>query len=154
MEEAMVLYRARFVQQLLGPVHEASAESCPGTIGHITLDAKQTGTRSAGNPHAACDEAGIGNGFRVRILRHSQRKQGAPARLDLRSTAPVLDPTFRGDGGNGGIIRSPLSVSILLDHLREWPPFVFFPYFSQKRYMHERRPYGTPDEFLVSPTPR
>src|ERR1035438_10700698 len=50
MEEAMVLYRARFVQQLLGPVHEASAESCPGTIGHITLDAKQTGTRSAGNP--------------------------------------------------------------------------------------------------------
>jgi putative transposase len=26
---------------------------------------------------------------------------------------------FRGDGGNGGIIRSPLSVSILLDHLRE-----------------------------------
>src|ERR1035438_10534627 len=149
MEEAMVLYRARFVQQLLGPVHEASAESCPGTIGHITLDAKQTGTRSAGNPHAACDEAGIGNGFTVRILRHSQRKQGAPARLDLRSTAPVLDPTFRGghgnngiirspfsamalldnfrgDGGNGGIIRSPLSVSILLDHLREWPPFVFF----------------------------
>src|ERR1039457_3274866 len=61
---------------------------------------------------------------------------------------------FRGDGGNGGIIRSPLSVSILLDHLREWPPFVFFPYFSQKRYMHERRPNGTPDEFLVSPTPR
>src|ERR1039458_4608584 len=94
MEEAMVLYRARFVQQLLGPVHEASAESCPGTIGHITLDAKQTGTRSAGNPHAACDEAGIGNGFTVRILRHSQRKQGAPARLELRSTAPVLDPTL------------------------------------------------------------
>jgi len=32
---------------------------------------------------------------------------------------------FRGDGGNGGIIRSPLSVSILLDHFREsillWP---------------------------------
>src|SRR5665213_858697 len=33
-------------------------------------------------------------------------------------------------------------------------PFCVFPYFSQKRYMHERRPYGTPDEFLVSPTPR
>src|SRR5512146_3083125 len=26
---------------------------------------------------------------------------------------------FRGDGGNGGIIRSPLSVSILLHHFRE-----------------------------------
>jgi len=33
---------------------------------------------------------------------------------------------FRGDGGNGGIIRSPLSVSILLDRLRESLPFVFF----------------------------
>jgi len=26
-------------------------------------------------------------------LRHSQRKRGATARLDLRNTAPVLDPT-------------------------------------------------------------
>src|SRR5665213_4137022 len=33
-------------------------------------------------------------------------------------------------------------------------PFCVFPYFSQKRYMHERRPYRTPDEFLVPPTPR
>src|ERR1039458_9810749 len=115
MEEAMVLYRARFVQQLLGPVHEASAESCPGTIGHITLDAKQTGTRSAGNPHAAWDEAGIGDGVTGRILRHSQRKQGAPARLDLRSPAPVLDPTFREGLGNNGIIRSPFNAKTLPD---------------------------------------
>ncbi len=69
----MILYLPRFVQQLLCPVHEASAESCPSTIGHITLDAKQTGTRIAGNPHAACDEAGTENGFTVRILMHSQR---------------------------------------------------------------------------------
>jgi hypothetical protein len=30
--------------------------------------------------------------------------------------AMTLLDNFRGDGGNGGIIRSPLSVSILLDH--------------------------------------
>ncbi|MGA2171191.1 MAG: recombinase zinc beta ribbon domain-containing protein, partial [Terracidiphilus sp.] len=40
-----------------------------------------------------CDVAGAGNGFTVWLLRHSQRKRGATARLDLRNTAPVLDPT-------------------------------------------------------------
>src|ERR1017187_5458545 len=68
-------------------------ESCSSTIGHITLGTKQTGAPSAGNPHAGCDVAGAGNGFTVWLLRHSQRKRGATARLDLRSTAPVLDPT-------------------------------------------------------------
>src|SRR5216683_1856026 len=68
-------------------------ESRSSTIGHITLDTKQTGAPSAGNPHAGCDVAGAGNGFTVWLLRHSQRKRGATARLDLRNTAPVLDPT-------------------------------------------------------------
>ena len=68
-------------------------ESRPCTIGRITLDAKQTGAPSAGNPHAGCDVAGTGNGFTVGLLRHSQRKRGETARLDLRHTAPVLDPT-------------------------------------------------------------
>jgi len=31
----------------------------------MTLEAKQTGKRSAGNPHAAFDEAGAGNGLTV-----------------------------------------------------------------------------------------
>ena len=68
-------------------------ESRPSTIGHITLGTKQTGAPSAGNPHAGCDVAGAGNGFTVWLMRHSQRKRGATARLDLRNTAPVLDPT-------------------------------------------------------------
>src|ERR1035438_4814441 len=68
-------------------------ESRSSTIGHITLGTKQTGAPSAGNPHAGCDVAGAGNGFTVWLLRHSQRKRGGKARLDLRSTAPVLDPT-------------------------------------------------------------
>src|ERR1700722_303748 len=55
----------------------ARCESRPGTIGPITLGTKQTGAPSAGNLHAGCDAEGTGNGFTVRILRHSQRKRGA-----------------------------------------------------------------------------
>src|SRR5712672_2997314 len=68
-------------------------ESRSSTIGHIILDTKQTGAPSAGNPHAGCDVAGAGNGFTVWLLRQSQRKRGETAWLDLRNTAPVLDPT-------------------------------------------------------------
>src|SRR5580692_8719530 len=73
-------------------------ESRLSTIGHITLGTKQTGAPSAGNPHAGCDVAGAGDGFTVWLLRHSQRKRGAMARLDLRNTAPVLDPTGMWEG--------------------------------------------------------
>ena len=37
-------------------------ESSTSTIGAITFDAKLSGKRSAGNLHAAFDEAGDGNG--------------------------------------------------------------------------------------------
>src|SRR6202162_3636150 len=53
---------------------------------------KHTGKPSAGNPHAGFDEAGAGNRLTVWLVRHSQRKRGATARLNLRSRAPVLDP--------------------------------------------------------------
>ena len=36
-------------------------ESTAGTIGLITLAVKLTGERSAGNPHAGFDVAGVGN---------------------------------------------------------------------------------------------
>src|ERR1700758_5087727 len=52
------------VQQLQGSV--VYAESCPSSIGPITLEVKQTGERSAGNPHAAFDVAGAGNVARSR----------------------------------------------------------------------------------------
>ncbi len=39
-----------------------SYESAAGQLGHINLDKKTTGKRSAGKPHAAFDEAGTGNG--------------------------------------------------------------------------------------------
>ena len=49
-------------------------ESSSSVIGPITLGEKCAGKRSAGNPHAAFDEAGTGNGA-------------------TSATAPVLDPT-------------------------------------------------------------
>ena len=52
-----------------------SSESGASTIGHITLDKKQTGAPSAGNLHAGCDVAGAGNGFTVELVRHRQTKE-------------------------------------------------------------------------------
>jgi hypothetical protein len=68
-------------------------ESCSIPTRHINLAAKQTGKPTAGNPHGGFDAAGIGTGSTVRLVRHSQRKRGATDRLNLRGTAPVLDPT-------------------------------------------------------------
>lgn len=41
----------------------------------MTLEEKCAGVRGSGNPHAACDETGIGNELREWLLRHSQRKR-------------------------------------------------------------------------------
>src|SRR5260370_39909814 len=65
----------------------------------INLSAKRAGERSAGNLHAPFDVAGDGKQLTVRLVRHSQRKRGAPDRSDLRSMAPFLDPT-RSDQGS------------------------------------------------------
>jgi hypothetical protein len=62
-------------------------------IGLITLDAKWAGARSAGNPHAACEVAGAGDGPTAWLVRHSQRKRGVTDRPGLRGAAPALDPT-------------------------------------------------------------
>ena len=83
---------------------EPFAESHPARIGHITLEVKHTGKPSAGNLPAGFDEAGAGNRFTIRLVRHSQRKRGATDRPDLRNTAPVLDPTIsRAEGILGGM---------------------------------------------------
>ena len=59
----------------------------------ITLDAKRAGARSAGNPHAACEVAGIGNGITDDPTRARRGKPRRQTRGVLRVTAPVLDPT-------------------------------------------------------------
>jgi len=56
------------------------AESRPSRIGLISLDMKQMGERSAGNPHAAFDVAGAGNVARSRYLGRSRRASPRPYR--------------------------------------------------------------------------
>ena len=58
----------------MAPSGSTSAESRSGRIGPIILEAKQTGERSAGNPHAAFDEAGAGNVARPRWCDTRRRK--------------------------------------------------------------------------------
>src|SRR5258705_6595394 len=60
------------VQQLSGLA--VRAESRPGRIGPISLGAKQTGERRAGNPHAAFDVAGVGNVAWARCCDTRRRK--------------------------------------------------------------------------------
>ena len=60
----------------------------------VYLDMKHTGKPSAGNPHAGFDAAGTGNQLTVWLVRHSQRKRRETDRPNLRSMAPVLDPTI------------------------------------------------------------
>ena len=55
----MVVRNPAAVQQLQGS--PSIVESRPSTIGPISFGMKQTGERSAGNPHAAFDVAGAGN---------------------------------------------------------------------------------------------
>jgi hypothetical protein len=59
-------------------------------IGLITLEAKCAGTRSAGNPHAACDVAGAGNGITnipSRARRGKPRIQTRDALLGYRASS-------------------------------------------------------------------
>jgi hypothetical protein len=62
-------------------------------IGLITLDEKCAGARSAGNPHAACEAEGAGNGATDRPRRARRGKPRRQTRMILRAAAPVLDPT-------------------------------------------------------------
>ena len=62
-------------------------------IGLITLDLKCAGARSAGNPHATCDVAGVGNGTTEIPKRARKWKRWIQPRSFLRVTAPALDPT-------------------------------------------------------------
>jgi hypothetical protein len=70
-----------------------TAESAAALVGRISLGVKRAGERSAGNPPAPFEVAGVGDGFTAGLMRHSQRKRGATDRPGLRNTAPALDPT-------------------------------------------------------------
>ena len=54
-------------------------------IGLITLDVKQTGKRSAGNPHAAFDVAGAGNVTMVVGMRSKAKAMELPPTPTVRA---------------------------------------------------------------------
>src|SRR5215211_3243796 len=94
----MAVRNLEAVQQLSGPA--VRAESRPGRIGPISLGAKQTGERRAGNPHAAFDVAGTGNVAWSRCCDTRRRKGETTGntnidlnrRLTRISTAYVVTP--------------------------------------------------------------
>ena len=55
----MAVQHTQAVKQLSSAARRT--ESRPSVIGPISLEVKQMGARSAGNPHAACDVEGTGN---------------------------------------------------------------------------------------------
>jgi hypothetical protein len=76
------------------PSGSTSAESRSGRIGPIILEAKQTGERSAGNPHAAFDEAGAGNVARPRWCDTRRRKSEPTGNTNFGLTPPRHTPTL------------------------------------------------------------
>ncbi len=81
------------------PSGSTSAESRSGRIGPIILEAKQTGERSAGNPHAAFDEAGAGNVARPRWCDTRRRKSEPTGNTNFglnRRASPRPYLSFRG----------------------------------------------------------
>ena len=100
----MALRQARYLQWLPGELAKSLTSS--GGTGPITPDRKQAGKPSAGKQPAGFDEAGAGTQLTVWTLRHSQRKRRDPARLNLRSMAPVLDPTTETTRHGASRVRS------------------------------------------------
>src|SRR5262249_60475005 len=65
-------------------------------MGLITLDVKGAGARSAGNPHATCDVAGVGNGIFTEDLRASARPYRAadPFKTGMGTPATSVLPAY------------------------------------------------------------
>jgi hypothetical protein len=78
-------------------VSAAAAESAPSGIGRITLGRKLPGKRRAGNPHAAFEVAGAGNGTMGRTEAPGYGESPGNSYSPIPNvTAPVLDPTTEG----------------------------------------------------------
>jgi hypothetical protein len=91
----------RRAEALVGSGGVADGESGSDRIGLINLVAKCAGARSAGNPHAACEVAGAGNGAtdpatRARRgkprIQPSRRPDGPPRQFPTLPTDSLNDP--------------------------------------------------------------
>ena len=98
----MAVRNLEAVQQLSGSA--VRAESRPGRIGPISLGAKQTGERRAGNPHAAFDVAGIGNVAWSRCCDTRRRKSETTGNTNIDLNRRVSPRPYRenlADDGKG-----------------------------------------------------
>ncbi len=89
-ECSVVVRRAWTLQGVQDP-EAASEDSVSSTIGFITLGTKRSGERCVGNPHAAFDVEGAGNGVTVRSTRARTGKPGRQTRP--RPHAPPRQPS-------------------------------------------------------------
>src|SRR5215831_8409968 len=92
-----------------------STESRTSRIGLITLDAKQTGERKAGNPPIAFDVAGTGNVAWSRCCDTSQPKGRGNREHKLRPKPARQSPTLlmSGDGKRSVGLRPQATAPIL-----------------------------------------
>src|SRR6516225_6616849 len=98
----MALRNLAAIQRLPGSA--TAVESRSSRIGPISLGAKQTGERSAGNPHAACDVAGAGNVAWPRWCDTRRRKSEPTGNTNFglnRRASPR--PYLRGGGWKRGM---------------------------------------------------
>src|SRR5262249_3863930 len=88
------------LRRVPSPLLHAAPESDTSRRGHITLVAKRTGERSAGDLHAAFEVAGAGDVVMGAGLRPGAKATEEPP--DPTANAPALDPTDREDPGAHG----------------------------------------------------
>src|SRR5215472_9928973 len=75
-------------------------------IGPISLEAKQMGARSAGNPHAACDAEGAGNVARPRYWDTRRRKGEPTGETNFGLNRRASPRPYRSEGcGNGATVE-------------------------------------------------
>src|ERR1700724_3074455 len=95
----MAVRNLEAVQQLSGSA--VRAESRLGRIGPISLGAKQTGERRAGNPHAAFDVAGIGNVAWSRCCDTRRRKGETTGNTNIDLNRRASPRPYRANAGSG-----------------------------------------------------
>ncbi len=78
----------------------AVGDSGANMIGLINLGMKCAGTRSAGNPHAACDVAGAGNGI-TNIPSRARRGKPRIQTRDVLSGYRASSRPYQGDSAAG-----------------------------------------------------
>jgi hypothetical protein len=109
---------SRAVQRLSSATRPT--ESRLGRIGPISLDVKQMGERSAGNPHAAFDAEGAGNVAGSKCFDPSRRASPRPYLCGGRPVMGVPTAIASSDYAGVGVLRSTWAVLTLRRRDPDW----------------------------------